>query len=59
MGDKPHFAGKIPVLDTHLLMKEFWSPRPLLLGEVTEILLKIPEETLVVVTADWVEPVLW
>lgn len=59
MGDKSHFAGKIPVLDTHLLMKEFWSPRPVLLGEVMEILLKILEETLIIVTADWVEPVLW
>lgn len=59
MGDKPHFAGKIPVLDTHLLIKEILSRRPLLLGGVMEILLKIPEETLVIVTADWVEPVLW
>lgn len=46
MGDKNHFAGKIPVLDTCLLMKEFSSPRPLLLGEVMEILLKILEEAL-------------
>lgn len=44
MGDKIHFAGKISVLDTHLLMKEFWSPRPVLLEEVMEILLKILKE---------------
>lgn len=44
-GDKNHYTGKIPVLDTGLLMKEiFLSPRSVLIKEVIEMLLVVLAE---------------